>query len=567
MTGALPSPPDGLAEAQLAARLFMIAPYALRGIVLRGAGPARDLVLDMIRDALPARRMPPHVDEARLLGGVDIVASLTAGKPVMQSGLLTEAEGGVLIAPMAERMADALAGRLAQAMDSGADFGLVLLDDGIEADERPPAALTDRIAFACDLSAVTSLDTESLLYPDQTSLEDVEPASDETLTALAGVAMALGVDSVRPLLFALTTARAHAAAHGRTAVAQEDVQAAARMVLAPRATQIPEQPPKDAESPPPPPPDNQDTPDDGDSSQSAESIPEDLILEAALAAIPPDVLDLIAGERAGRNAQGGGSGRRAKSKLRGKPLGARPGMPRNGARLAIIDTLRAAVPWQPLRRREQTTGQLQVRKEDLRIRRFEERAATVTVFCVDASGSAAAARLAEAKGAVEMILAQAYVKRSEVALIAFRGDGAELLLPPTRSLTRARRALAGLPGGGGTPLANGLTLARELGGSIQSRGNTPFLVFLTDGSANIAADGTPGRKQAREDAHAAARAIAASGLDALVIDIAPRPREDAKTIARIMQARYLPLPFADAKALSNIVIAAQPDAQSNSQPA
>ncbi|KLI62821.1 magnesium chelatase subunit D [Aurantiacibacter marinus] len=570
MTGAA-QPPDGLAEAKLAAQLFILAPRALGGIVLRGGGPARDAVLDMIRDTIPSRRMPPHVDEARLLGGVDIVASLTAGKSVMQSGLLTEAEGGALIAPMAERMTDALAGRLAQAMDSDAGFGLVLLDDGIEADERPPAALTDRIAFACDLSGVTSLDYESRLCPDQVPISAVEPASDETLTALAGVAMALGVDSVRPLIFALTTARAHAALNGRTAVAQEDVQAAARMVLAPRATQIPEQTPEDAESPPPPPPDNPDTPVDSDSSQSTESIPEDLILEAALAAIPPDVLDLIAGTRAGRKAQGGGSGRRAKSKLRGKPLGARPGMPRDGARLAIIDTLRAAVPWQPLRRleqgRETATGHLQVRKEDLRIRRFEERASTVTVFCVDASGSAAAARLAEAKGAVEMILAQAYVKRSEVALIAFRGNGAELLLPPTRSLTRARRALAGLPGGGGTPLANGLTLARELGGSIQSRGNTPFLVFLTDGSANIAADGTPGRKQAREDAHAGARALAASGLDALVIDIAPRPREDAKTIARIMQARYLPLPFADAKALSNIVIAAQPDAPSNAQPA
>ncbi len=561
MTGVSPPPPDPLAEALLAVRLFLKAPEALGGIVIRGGGPARDLVLDTVRAALPVRRMPPHVDEARLLGGVDIVASLTAGKPVTQSGLLSEAKGGVLIAPMAERMTDALAGRLAQAMDGGAGFGLVLLDDGIEADERPPAALTDRVAFVCDLSMAASLGAENPLYPDQVPLGAVEPASDDTLSALAGVAMALGVDSVRPLLFALTAARAHAALHGRSQAAQEDVQAAARMVLAPRAIRIPELPPEDSESPPPPPPDDQDTLDNSETTQSGDSIPEDLVLEAALAAIPPDVLDMIARERAGRNASGGGSGRRAKSKLRGKPLGARPGMPRDGARLAIIDTLRAAVPWQPLRQRENPTGQLQVRKEDLRIRRFEERAATVTVFCVDASGSAAAARLAEAKGAVELILAQAYVKRSEVALIAFRGTNAEMLLPPTRSLTRARRALAGLPGGGGTPLASGLALARELGGSILSRGNTPFLVFLTDGSANITAGGNAGRKQAREDAHAAARALASSGMDALVIDIAPRPREDAKALARTMQARYLPLPFADAKALSNIVIAAQPEAQ------
>ena len=120
-----------------------------------------------------------------------------------------------------------------------------------------------------------------------------------------------------------------------------------------------------------------------------------------------------------------------------------------------------AVPWQALRRRESPERDgLIVRKSDLKIRRFEEKASSVTLFCVDASGSAAVARLAEAKGAVERLLAQAYVARSEVALIAFRGSGAELLLPPTRSLTRARRALAELPGGGGTPLAAGASLAR-----------------------------------------------------------------------------------------------------------
>ncbi|WP_271078458.1 magnesium chelatase subunit D [Aurantiacibacter sp. MUD61] len=554
--------PSPLADALLAARLLAIAPAALGGMNLRGGGPARDLVLAALKSGFPTRRIPPHIDEERLLGGVDIVASLTAGKPVMQKGLLADADGTLLIAPMAERMRDGLAGRLAQTIDAKAGFGLILLDDGREADERAPATLLDRIAFHCELSDVTSLQSDDSERPKAHDISSVAPASDETLKTLAGVAMALGVDSARPLLFALNAARAHAALSGRGEIAQDDLTAAARLVLAPRATRIPQSPEEQsAEEPPPPPPDHSDTPGESEEQQTGEQIPDDLVLEAALAAIPPDVLEMIAKDDGRRSASSGGSGNRAKSKLRGKPLGARPGQPRDGARLAIIDTLRSAVPWQPLRQRESGSDTLQIRRTDLRIRRFEERAASVTVFCVDASGSAAAARLAEAKGAVELILAQAYVKRSEVALIAFRGTGADLLLPPTRSLTRARRALAGLPGGGGTPLASGLALARELGTSIASRGNTPFLVVLTDGSANIAADGTPGRKKAREDAQTAAKAVATSGLAALVIDIAPRPRDDAAKLAADMRARYLPLPFADAQALSKVVLAAQPEKQ------
>ena len=199
-----------------------------------------------------------------------------------------------------------------------------------------------------------------------------------------------------------------------------------------------------------------------------------------------------------------------------------------------------------------------MRKDDLRVRRFEEKAARVTIFAVDASGSAAAARLAEAKGAVELMLAQAYVTRSEVALIAFRGETAELLLPPTRSLTRARRALAELPGGGGTPLAMGLNAARELAHSVRGRGRTPSLIVLTDGRANIDAEGQPGRKQAGEDATSAAKAISREGIDALVVDISARASREGSELADTMNARYLALPRADSKTLHAAISATEP---------
>ena len=191
-----------------------------------------------------------------------------------------------------------------------------------------------------------------------------------------------------------------------------------------------------------------------------------------------------------------------------------------------------------------------MRPDDFRITRLKQRRRTVTIFVVDASGSAALHRLAEAKGAVELLLAECYVRRDEVALIAFRGTGAELLLPPTRSLARARRSLAGLPGGGGTPLAHAIDAAAALAEAVKRKGQTPSLVFLSDGGANVARDGTGGRGKAREDAINAARRLKLAGIRALFVDTAPRPKDAAEHIAREMDAVYLPLPQADAAAIS-----------------
>jgi magnesium chelatase subunit D len=234
------------------------------------------------------------------------------------------------------------------------------------------------------------------------------------------------------------------------------------------------------------------------------------------------------------------------------------GHPREGARLDLIETLRAAAPWQPLRRTAARAGdeRVLVRADDFRVKRSKMRAEKVVIFVVDASGSTALARLAEAKGAIELMLGQAYVARQQVALIAFRGNGAELLLPPTRSLVMTKRRLAQLPGGGGTPLAAGLAEALALARQARLRGVTPYVALLTDGRANIALDGTPGRPQAGEDAERMARLYRSEGLPAAVIDTATRPSQPARDLAAAMGASYLALPRADARALSGALGAA-----------
>jgi magnesium chelatase subunit D len=134
-------------------------------------------------------------------------------------------------------------------------------------------------------------------------------------------------------------------------------------------------------------------------------------------------------------------------------------------------------------------------------------------------------------------------------VIGFRGSGAELLLPPTGSLVRAKRALAGLPGGGGTPLASALEAAMGLALAEQRKGRTPVVLVLTDGRANVARDGQGGRARAEAEALAAGTAFGALDLSALLVDTSPRPQLEARRIAEAMRARYLPLPMADSQRL------------------
>jgi Mg-chelatase subunit ChlD len=206
-------------------------------------------------------------------------------------------------------------------------------------------------------------------------------------------------------------------------------------------------------------------------------------------------------------------------------------------------------------------GSAAIRRDDFRIKRFRDRKQTTTIFLVDASGSAALERLGEAKGAVELLLADCYIRRDEVALIAFRGVGADILLPPTRSLHRAKKELAALPGGGGTPLAAGIMAAGLLADEVRRKGRTPTLVLITDGRANVTREGLGGRAQAQDEAGIAARSIRAQGLRTLLVDNSNRPEPRAGQLADDMGALYLPLPRANSQMISNAVRASAPAAQ------
>jgi magnesium chelatase subunit D len=282
-----------------------------------------------------------------------------------------------------------------------------------------------------------------------------------------------------------------------------------------------------------------------------------MVLAAARAAIPAGLLArLMSRDFRGVSPHGqGGMGARQKARQRGRPVGVRAAPPGPGLRLSVVETLRAAAPWQRLR--AGGDGLIKLRRDDFRVVRSEQRARSTTIFLVDASGSAALARLAEAKGAVELLLAECYRRRDQVALVAFRGRKAQMLLPPTRSLVRAKNSLAELPGGGGTPIAAGIDAGFAMAEAQRRAGFTPTLVVLTDGRANVTQAGLGGRSVAQAEAAQAARRVRLAGISALVLDISARPGPEAGALAEAMGALYVALPLANAQAVSGAVQAAR----------
>jgi magnesium chelatase subunit D len=451
-------------------------------------------------------------------------------------------------------------------------FGVIALDEGLQDDDGVPDALCDRLAFDIDLRSISPRVAEAAVA--MVGSSDIEHARerlaategpDNIIDALCGVAMALGVSSLRASSLSLSAARANAALDGNAECTDDDAQIAAALVLAPRATQLPsvDTPETEEELPPEPPPPQ----DEASSSQEEmQGAMEDRVLEAAQAAIPAGLLTgLLSGLNA-RRASVGKSGAPARSGVRGRPVGSRRAQSPRGQRLHLVDTLRAAAPWQRLRRAtsgdDSSHTRVLVRSEDFHVTRIRQKTATTTVFVVDASGSSAMHRLAEVKGAVELLLADCYVRRDQVALIGFRGRQAELLLPPTRSLTAAKRRLSGLPGGGGTPLASALDAASELVDALTRRGQSPLVVLLTDGRANVARDGSGGRERAQSDALQSARQLALSGAPLLLIDTSTKPQREAAELSQAMRARYLPLPHAGSTQLAQSVrVVAQQEAR------
>ena len=553
----------------------------------------------LLAEGAPFVELPLGATEDRVVGAVDVAALLGDRRHAFRKGLLAAAHGGVLYVDEINLLADHLVDSLLDVAVAGinrverdgiseahpARFVLVGSMNPEEGELRPQ--LLDRFGLCVEVHSPTDPATRASIVRRQIGLErdgsisdgaDASdralrerlastlpaPLTDATVDAAARLSVAVGAEGLRADLSLCRAAAALAGWEGRSETDPEDLRRVAAMVLAHRRRRDPFDPPGmddreladalDNALPPPaapapaPAPAPREALSDDPSPAPADSLPEGQPPEdqppgapdAVAPALPPAPepssqdhplrLVLPAASRtdsaAGRGAAAAGPRGRAIRTVAYE----RPDQRLAAAATALADAGRVAPDGSPAAR---------VAMADLRAAEAEQRRSCLVILAVDASGSMAARhRLDAARTAAIGLLGDAYRRRDRVALIAFRGEGAEVVLRPTGSVEIARARLQGIPTGGRTPLAAGLrAVTAMVRASRRGGGPEPVAVLITDGRA------TGDEADPLAAAQAAAAELAATRTRTLVLDAETGPTRLglAQALARTLGADHVAL--------------------------
>ena len=607
----------GHEDAKLALILNAVDPHCGGVLFLGEKGSGKSTLARCFRHLLPGdiplAELPLNVTEEAVLGGIDIEEAIKTGVRRYQAGILDRARGGFVYIDDVNLLSSEILALLLRAQGGGktcsrpengdattdAAFQLVASMNLAETPLSPHlldrfgmAVVWERITEAPLRKAIVRLAMNGAPAIAETEDDRWRTAIQAARQRLSKIKVASSIrESIarrclegliaghRGDMFLYYAARAHAAYVGGAEVMESDLDAVMPLVLNHRRRvpppeseqQTPKEQPRQQQNPPPDKEDKEnpsDTPapqccgspsqgeQDSDTSQrQKESSPREEVFAVG------ESFAVRRFQFRRDRMKRGASGRKIKTLSRDKRGRYVKSLERGCLRdIAIDATIRAAAPWQRVRQAGQS---LILRPEDIRYKQREKKIGHLAVFVVDGSGSMGAQRrMIAAKGAIQSLLFDSYRKRDKVAMIVFRKDHAELVLPPTASVQLASRMLRQIPTGGKTPLSAGLWLAHELLRRMFLREpEMRFLVTLiTDGRANHSMTEAP---PAEEIQRITALLRELPSTEFLVIDTESQSglvrTGNARKIAANLGADYSSIEELKSESLASLVQAKRPD--------
>lgn len=526
--------------------------------------------LPIIKRKMKVVDLPLGATEDRVLGTIDIENAIKKGEKIFEPGILAEANRGILYVDEVNLLDDHLVDVLLDSAAMGvniveregisfshpAKFILVGTMNPEEGELRPQ--LLDRFGLCVNVETIKDgkerveiikrcieFEKDPHSFEKKWEKEQKKLAekiikakeilnkvkySDEILDLIAKICIDMEVDGHRADIFILKVAKTICAYHLRYEVTEDDVKEAAELVLSHRMRKTPfEEPKLEKEKI------EQSIQKQKDKMQNSQKEEHHNTEEKkkkdketkpdATGETTFNIGDVFKVKNIGikMKEEKSGSGRRVRTKTEDKSgKYTRSEIPKKYKDdIAIDATLRAAAPYQKVRGErvefKEQNNMVIIEPQDIRCKVREKKVGNIILFLVDSSGSMGAnRRMIETKGAIMSLLIDAYQKRDKVGLVAFKGNKAEVLLPPTQSVELAKKKLQELPTGGKTPLSKGLLKSLEIFKTLQKKSPKYIytLILITDGRANVSTT----NKNPVEEAKEVASLIKKEGIKSVVVD-------------------------------------------------